>query len=333
MLGAQWPERLGEFGAAAQILLSADQPIINLFDPRWPIRESAITHVVANISELPIDWQYVTSLTTLLRLDVIGHDRMQLLKKLLLFVPHVTLHENDFNAFVVGKTLVGDMPAICIYEHLSSAAYVFLEFLLANVVRSDHAGLRILNPDELRQIGESEPFCAKCVSVIALVLGIVNDSLVTEADLASTHTPGLLAPIYAATMGALMFVYYHEIGHLLLAHLQRELSPALEYEADAFAWTLVQTSPFVGGDQLTHWHKVGALTALSMIALVNACAGTDTTHPQGFARLQRAITALHGSDATLCAKIQEAFLIVCEGPVRVLGGLHYDITSSGANGC
>jgi hypothetical protein len=295
------------------------------------VDELQIDHLIANSSDLSIEWKYVERLAKNCGFDVTRTDKVWL-REFLSFVPHVVLFENGFNAFVSGRTSVDDLPAISTYEHLSASLYYFLEFMFANIAQLTDAGFTIFDATALRSKNASEPFLSRCISALTMMAGMTAQSDLPDEYLASTSAPQLKLPIATAAVASQTFVAYHELAHLLLAHLTRTPGPDLEYEADEFASRLVQ-NPHYELPVAAVWHKVGALAAVTMIALLNLFRGTDDTHPHGLKRLSRLLLPISGRDAGLCVAVQEAILVACEVAVERLGGERYRIEPTYLKSC
>jgi hypothetical protein len=278
---------------------------------------------------LPIDWRYIEALSAGLDLKIRKDDRPRWCAELLEGTPTVRLFELDFNAFATVHARLGNRPCICMYDHLMFACYWVLEFLYAYVFRDrDPAaqGFRIPSGEKLRERGRQPAFVDECVNYLKLLYRRKSPAFVPEGGTRfSRVSPQVFWHFSAAVAGACDFVWHHECAHLLMGHLEIGPCHQVEFEADDFAWSVIRATNY-NGPALSPWYRIGAVSMLTLIAVLDLIAGSDSaTHPPGTARLSRIFARLTPADGLDAFVVNRAILILCEGPVESAFGIRYRV--------
>ncbi|MCK4819867.1 hypothetical protein KA005_29145, partial [bacterium] len=81
---------------------------------------------------------------------------------------------------------------------------------------------------------------------------------------------------------ASLFVTSHEIGHLLLGHIEKDPNPNLEYEADAFATLIVGMSRWIN-------KEFAIASVFALIDIIEADNPQSAFHPNSLKRFGNVI--------------------------------------------
>ncbi len=117
----------------------------------------------------------------------------------------------------------------------------------------------------------------------------------------------------ATVSGAQDFVYYHELGHLLMGHLAIGQSQRVEFEADQFA-RLVVGNTHTDNEGAYGWRVVGAAIPLVLLAVLAAKAGNSSgspTHPASRERVLAFARSFKEPNASLILAYARGIAAAC----------------------
>lgn len=278
-------------------------------------RASMAADLVDVAPKLPINYTYLKPIAGALRVPAPSpHDPASLMR-FLLAVPELGRFDMRFNAFLEGESLIDAIPAICIYEQLLAVLKGFIDLVVPAIMSRRTSS----SVDPARELlaearGNRWLFRRSCKGVL--------NSLFCESDHALTFAPWMLLSrqshsrvlLHLATVsGAQDFVYYHELGHLLMGHLAKGPSQRVEFEADQFA-RLVVGNTHTANEGAYGWRVVGAVIPLVLLAVLDVKAGNfsgSSTHPPSRERVLAFARSFKEPNASLILAYARGIAAVC----------------------
>jgi hypothetical protein len=150
-------------------------------------------------------------------------------------IPFRYSFELDFNAFLEQKPRAGKLPTLNFYYLLFTVLSVFIETVAVIILESDdnYSYCLLRTGEDIVTRSKLPRHCLSLISCITMLQGKspVLIPLGIPAEASNKLHVDLVTP-------GQNFVTYHEIGHLVLGHLETVNSnnvKALEHEADEFA--------------------------------------------------------------------------------------------------
>jgi len=254
--------------------------------------------IVKSQDLLPINWDYVKNLADELELKYTDKD--ELIRNVITGLPHIPTFEVEFNAFVGKELLVDNIPCVCVHESLPTASRSFIDVLSGGMFHfnPDRNGVELRNLSELIEISRDKKFMEVCKTCMEMIFGRSTGAVLYEKYLASLSTPELFLPVRTITTSAHYFVWLHEYGHLLMGHLLREPCHEVEYEADNFAWRVVEAKA-AGNPHQGPYLRFGAFSMLNIFQLIEIVQNSieSESHPTARKRIRRLIRLVKEEDA------------------------------------
>lgn len=289
-------------------------------------RVSRLTdEIAANRTRLPIDWPYLRQLAQDMALDLSDKDKGNLLRAILLNVPHIRRYDLHFNAFVKSESLLGRIPCVCVYELLITASRFFADVVARRMFRVG-SSVELVGAVEAKRAGTHEAFMIACHECLEMALCKTDVIRLSAEDTASHTWPHLTWPIRLMAMGSQDFAWYHEYGHMLMGHLAAEQGHDVEYAADTFAWQLIKAFRACEHPEL-FWYRIGALSLLAIIHLLEVInkQPESATHPTAFDRLASICRDLEEPDRFTLFSPVGAMLALCEATLSKCYGVQYEV--------
>lgn len=238
-----------------------------------------ITHL------LPINFAYLQTLAQRCGLPSLSRDSPFEFAQFILSTPHVDLFDMEFNAFVSKHTVFNGRPYVCVYEQLFAAATALCSVVLPCLFWTNQRGeVTVASEHELQRRSVEQDFMDACKMALQVVFSERDSAQVSYPRFDPTATDWFYRNLMLS--GATDFVWYHEYGHLLMGHLEREPALDLEFEADNFAARALLAT-FHEKPEAAHWRVTGAIGMLMVLLILEGRQPTHGTHPSAPARLQR----------------------------------------------
>jgi hypothetical protein len=234
---------------------------------------------------LPINYAYASQIAKVMGLSEVSEKNPDSLKNFLLNAPLMNVFDLEFNAFVTGDSIIGDIPCVCFHTSLPELAEFFTNLFLSALIPENIEGrIRLPSDEILNNKANNSEFIASCVSGFRGLLGTSSEILIVPQCYFSKLHPQLTFDFLTALKGSSSFVGLHEFGHFLMGHLEKTYVPSLELEADAFAARiLVKTAK--NWPEL-QWIALGLATIFSILEMIEVLNPTALeTHPKATDRL------------------------------------------------
>jgi hypothetical protein len=286
----------------------------------------AATDIAAVAPSLPINWPYVHSVAREYAMELPIAKKPDTVVSFVASIPHIVFFGNDFNAFVQRQELLDGLPAVCMFEQLIAGTAGFLDVVMKRVlVRKSDSIVDIAPRERWDAIGEDAEFVDHLGGAIELILAR-RDCAVHPADfLLSRSGPDMQLSASAMFWGAADFVRRHEYGHLLRGHLRQPQHPRIEFEADRFAMTLIESKSLYNSGA-SFWYKVGAISVIVMLIIVETIEGPAPAGTHPLARERLAALLSRGTDADLTLfQVAQAILGVCRATLATKYGIRYTV--------
>jgi hypothetical protein len=246
------------------------------------VKRRVAKHIATYQEKLPIDHAYLKRLCRRLGAQTTAITPVELLTGFLHDVPLISLWEQDFNAFLDGKSVLHGFPCICVHESIVSYANAFLEVVLPpiTVVSLEESSIEAAPIAHCTAVGCDPGFARAAKGLLDFITGRSHTTKIDRDHMFSTRSFDNTAVLSCALSGCADFVCYREYGHLLMAHLEAPRCPKLELDADIFAWRLIKEAGRVG-ETLIFWNQVGAIFTFAILQILESIYGTPTsgTHP------------------------------------------------------
>ncbi len=215
-------------------------------------------------SGIPANEPYLIDLTNKLGW---GFDNLaQTIKGLVDNIPNPILFDLEFTGYVSHIHKLGEVPVLYVYPHLLECLNDFIDIMLEclTVPRTDGTGFKWRPQQSFDQLLDSPPALANLTTVIHRIRGKTPLSIILPAASFSnsSHGQDLMSVVVLNEVrnGAKRFVKFHEYGHLLFGHLERENSADLEHEADFFAASVIFQAEETHGE--LHWWGISILFSI-----------------------------------------------------------------------
>lgn len=249
------------------------------------VQEAITDSILQAAPSLPINYVHSSKIARIMGLADISGENTSSLNNFLLNVPLMNLFDLEFNAFLTGDSLIEDIPSVCIYSIVPELAEFFTNLFLSCLVVNDREH-RVAFPSlvDLSNYANKPGFNKSCLSGFKGILGEIFEVFIVPKHYFSKLHPRLTVEFLSALHGLSSFVKFHEYGHLLMGHLEREPSPSLELEADAFAArVLVKTAK---NNWELQWIALGIAILFNILEIIEVLNPTDAmTHPKAVDRL------------------------------------------------
>lgn len=176
-----------------------------------------------------LNWDYLGRLLQFESADS-DHKKVSYLRKLIDDTPICFLYINDFNAFLSQDTKIFSTPPI-FHFHQVTQTCEFFSFLLTpiiyeSVVEKDKKSIQI------PYISRKKIFQRMFIQAIEVLLG---KRISFDLKNLPYEVIGVFQKCKKISILCNSFFIFHELGHLLLGHLERKSQYAIEYEADLLA--------------------------------------------------------------------------------------------------
>lgn len=282
-------------------------------------REYMIAEIQAALPLLPVNYDYLRTLTAGVGLDAPRPDSPLVITDFLSAVPTVNLYDHEFNAFVSGKTVDTCMPAVCVYPHLFGSLHILIDLVLPAVIEPS-AEFRSI--DASARIAASSEFLGPCCEAMEIICCERFQLSGHEVAQRLSYIDGGAIMLDITATAGWSFVWHHEYGHLLMGHLQTGAHPDQEHEADAFARTVLVTLAEKTGNYAS-WMLTGAIFLMVALWIIEKRhgLGSVTTHPPTMTRLDRLIAG-----NTWRADIARRVSLVCGTATQELWGFDIPVT-------
>jgi len=177
------------------------------------------------LQEIPVNVNYLNRISSNYDCNVLDYIAQ---------IPNIYLLELEFNAFLSGKSIIGDTPSIVYYNHLDFILSSFYDTIFSvYIIKSQtNANFELLSPEECVIISKSEEVQQRFHKFIKLLS--FDTHLYKENAEYYDFEKGY---IYFSKLHieSFDFIKFHEYGHLVLGHLDIGPSKEVEFEADLFA--------------------------------------------------------------------------------------------------
>ena len=270
---------------------------------------------------LPINWDYLYGLARELELSTA--DRRTLVAEIVSALPHIPIFDAEFNAFVKRESLIDNIPCVCVYECLPSASRGLIDVFCHGMFEFDakRNGIALKTSKELKRIGSERQFMDACKTCMDMVFGRTVVA-VLDPEVCASSNSDLFLPVRIMKASAHVFAWFHEYGHLLMGHLDRAPCHELEFEADLFAWRVVQGE--ASGDAFkgpyTRFGAVALLSILQLIEIVQA-RSESKSHPAAGKRIVSLLQSADEQEVLQIAQILASILELFQATART----HYNI--------
>lgn len=244
--------------------------------------------IAESARDLPINYSYLRGLAQRIDASALRPSDSRSLKLFLNQIPTINLFEPDFNAFVSGETVVDSLPAVCVYAHLHDSLQEFVD-MVAPVVLV-YGG--VATPDDVAKHASKFLFRTTCIECLELICGRLNmpaTNVEPNVERLSKSSQDGVMYLDLITGGGWSFVWFHEYGHLLMAHLAQGPCHDVELEADAFAARALSSMFAQLNANAFGWVSVGVVftfVAIHIIEVVNRLSASSS-HPPAHVRLGR----------------------------------------------
>jgi len=222
------------------------------------------------------------------------------------------LFDLEFNSFIEERTLVdGVIPCISIYDQLTVASDVFIDLVFAAAMSIRSGRVVPTELERCREIGSRPSFQEEFRQCMHMVLGKCDRAnLRYDNLLRSSPDTSFLFMVMSA--GASRFAWYHEYGHLLMGHLAVGACPEVEFEADHFAWLLVNHQ-FGKTSSVAAWSCLGALALILVAGFLESASGVSQTrtHPPATSRIEALLATLNERDRNGLQEYLNAAVAIC----------------------
>ena len=94
-------------------------------------KKMALYEIRKVINELPLNYSYLIKISAIMNLQNPKKEDPSSVINLLKNVPIMTIWERDFNAFVVGRTSIANIPFIGYYASIKNTLYYFIDLFLS----------------------------------------------------------------------------------------------------------------------------------------------------------------------------------------------------------
>jgi len=260
-----------------------------------------LSHIIEGAPRNMFDYSYLSSLAVALGLPLPSPGDNSALRTLLDSLPLRLYWGNNFNAFVMRETLLGNIPCICVYHTITSGLKALTDLVATAIIEIGDPLPIVINCKNIRN---DTTFKADCRKALMAIFGEGELLIPLHKQHVYRYRGSTQFSLYAnLTAGAFDFVWLHEYGHLLLGHLLKERSHHIEFEADKFSVTtlfqcfnwfpkyeeLRATDPetlekLIDFDRT--FYLFGAGLSLSVLCLFDLFHTEDSlTHPTGKARI------------------------------------------------
>ena len=242
--------------------LNASEEVTN-WATRW--------YVARDAPALHLNWRYLQSMARQFSLPEPVKDS-EGFEAFLKTIPTTYLFDHEFNAFLDWTD--DECPPTIYCNLLLTGAITELSKIV---------GLHYMASVIPEAYPRDLPFPDKSVfdSEVARLFSFVLDGqMFSQRHLPdiSTLEPKTFVSVVAHQICALNFVAFHEFGHLLLGHVERAHSPALEHEADVFALQLIGRSGFPLRE-----HAI--VSVIAIIKVLEIAFGLSASHPPSLKRV------------------------------------------------
>ncbi|MBN1937457.1 MAG: hypothetical protein JW934_22560 [Anaerolineae bacterium] len=276
-------------------------------------RASQIAEDIVKVQDLlPINWDYVRNLADELEIGYANKD--ELIRNVITALPHIPMFEVDFNAFVGKELLLDNIPCVCVHESLPTASRSLIDVLSNGMFHfnPDRNGVELRNPAELMEIGRKQWFMEACKTCMDMVLGRSTGGYLEREACASLSIPELFLPIRTMTATAHYFTWFHEYGHLLMGHLQRDPCHEIEYEADAFALRIVEAT--ASNDLRGPYVRFGAFSLLTILHLIETVENVkeSISHPPAKKRISRLLRMVKEEDVDAVRSVVSSMITLVQ---------------------
>ena len=321
----RFPELAEQHQTLVQELLDADDYWLFKRLQNERTKEGIVRHIGDNAALVPIDYEYLSRICEQLHVLAPGPGEPGSLKLFLETIPSLTLSELEFNAFVERRTLVGNaIPCVGVSEQLVTATDVFFDVVFRASTSRPSGAIDAAGESQCTARGSDPGFQEACKSSIDLVLGR-TDNVDLDYERLLRSDPVMSLPFQLMSSGAHNFVWYHEYGHLLMGHLPIGPCPEVEFEADVFAWQLVNKH-VDQGTMPAFWNALGAMALISLFEIIEAIAGRPqaATHPEARLRLKRLMRTLNENDRSTMYRFIQSMIWTCNPTLLRSWGVSID---------
>ncbi len=275
----------------------------------------ATRDLLQSYSLLPINYEYLERLGARIGVATPREDCPEALESFVEAIPLMTFYTTEFSAFLRGKSQIDSLPCICVFEQLNYAVKCFANVLPTVMMEfDDPAGVDALDTREVLAAASAPSFrrvCEGCLESL-FCTSIEVPAPPDRYVLLASDLPNAATLYNLMLSGALDFVLFHEMGHLLMGHLDIGPCHRVEFEADAFAAMVVARS-LLDLDQALGWRCNGIALLFALLRILEAARGDrpSKTHPPATRRLKSLSGTLGASNASAMELYYRAFLEAC----------------------
>lgn len=284
-----------ERGAKQNVLNELFQPAIelqNYWDLLHWTTENKKKLLVAEIEKvsknLPVNYAYLSKLYHLMNVSDPSENNSKYIASLLLNIPVMNVFELDFNAFVMGRSIVANIPCICYYTLLPGIMDFFVNLFLSALIpgkrEPEKFAIPLLNDDALHKNATNQEFILACMSGIVALSGNSPYGICSRSNHFLGQHPMMVPELSEALVGSSFFVGWHEYSHLLLGHIEMAHTPKLEFEADLVALKILVES--AKNNKLLTWRLWGLAICLNIMEMLHTLEpAMEKTHPSPSERM------------------------------------------------
>ena len=269
---------------------------------RWTTREKKqqiIGEISKAIRRIPSNYSYLSKLSGLMKLPKPSKENPDSIIVLIKNIPVMNIFELDFNAFVIGRTTISNIPFVCYYTLLPGLIDHFVNiFLSALTPAKANEYIDFPSNEALRITAKNPEFMVCCMSGMLSLIGAAADLYKIPSMYFSEKHPQLGPELFSALCGSSYFVSFHEYGHILLGHIEMAHTLDLEHQADIFALQVLLESE--KDKKLLSWRILGVAILYNVFEMLNCLdPPLDKTHPTPTERV--AALDKHLPNIDLCA--------------------------------
>ncbi|HST21836.1 MAG TPA: hypothetical protein VLR90_11995 [Blastocatellia bacterium] len=241
---------------------------------------------------IPVNEAYVFQLLNAYGLPI-SRSKSENVRMVLENTPALIQFDLECNAYVeIGEGL-NESPIICIYPHFLDSLNYLSDMLLHSVLTLGKGGTFEFREEEyISQVSSSNMLhLISCVSILQRLIGVSRTSRTISSCAFSVNHPQRFAEISLVRDGAKGLIKFHEIGHLLLGHLEQPPSPSLELAADSFAAvTLILGAET---EEQRNYYYLGMAILFSVLEILEDMFGYNSiTHPSAQERIKNLVEQL-----------------------------------------
>lgn len=196
---------------------------------------------------------------------------------LLLKIPIINIYENRFATYINKSSVLGELPSISIYQQLNEGLDAYVDIMLASIdKKNSRNGFDLYLTREINQLLAMKEFRYSLFMILHCLTGnlaVMKTNRAQKASFAYWY-PEAEIELHLTKVASKDFVLYHELGHLVLGHLNKTYNRTFEFEADEFAFRTLENT-FSTEPTLFLWNLKGIFITLSALEIIEGIKGTN----------------------------------------------------------